>query len=378
VTTGDAEVEGFAFARYAFGLLTLAAGCQLVAGDFTIDDAASCAEGTVQCVGNVLKRCNSELDAMVDAAVCASEALCDAKAGACQTAVCEPGERRCQAAELQLCNGTRDGWLTFETCPTAGHCSTLAGGCTGAPCEPGKLQCNEAVLEYCKDDQSGWGEHSTCASAALCDEVAGKCHDPCTPGEFQCLGEQLQICRPTLDWATSQVCESDALCDASGGTCRQGGCSTPGVFRCSETGILERCPDDLTAWTFFQACESAAHCDAVTGTCMDEPCTTGQYQCNGATLEVCNAERTGRDPVSTTTDLQRRPHRIPQQRLGVRHSRTVQLGDGYLRAAGLYARPDALHRRATRAMQSRPDRLCTGGFALRQRAALQSRDRHLW
>jgi hypothetical protein len=32
---------------------------------------------------------------------------------------------------------------------------------------------------------------------------------------------------------------------------------------------------------------------------MDEPCTTGQYQCNGATLEVCNADRTGRDPVTT-------------------------------------------------------------------------------
>lgn len=285
------------FFGYVLGLLSLAAGCQVLVGDFSIAEPSFCAEGAVQCVGNVLQTCNG--DGWDNAAVCASESLCDPNAGVCRTPECAAGERRCLDAALQLCNGTRDGWLELSTCATAAHCSTQAGGCMEVPCEPGEVQCNGAVLQSCKEDQSGWGELVTCASAALCDEVGRGCKQGCTPGEFQCQGEQLQTCSDTLDsWTTVQVCESDALCDALAGSCREGGCSSPGGFRCTEAGILERCMDDLTAWTSEAACASVAHCDAVNGQCMDEPCAAGQYQCNGATLEVCNAERNGRDVVA--------------------------------------------------------------------------------
>lgn len=287
------------FAGYVLGLLSLAAGCQVLAGDFSLSDTAFCADGAVQCVGNVLQTCNRERDGWDNAAVCASEALCDTKAAACRMPDCAPGQRRCLGAELQLCNGTRDGWIELATCATPGHCSTQAGGCMDVPCEPGDIQCSGAVLQSCNDDQSGWSELQVCASAALCNEGLGVCNEPCTPGAFRCQGVQLQACGTTLDWATVQVCESDALCDAMAGGCREGGCSSPGGFRCSETGLLEVCRDDLTAWEPVAACDSAAQCDASTGTCMAEPCMAGEYQCNGATLEVCNADRTGRDVVAT-------------------------------------------------------------------------------
>jgi hypothetical protein len=293
-------VRALPFVLYVLGLFSLAAGCQLLAGDFTIAEATFCTDGRVQCVGNVLQKCNRERNGWDNAAVCASETLCDANAGACKMPSCEPGERRCLDAELELCNVTRDGWIHLDTCATAGHCSTQTGGCMDVPCAPREIQCNGAVLEACKDDQSGWLELDTCASAALCDEGAGVCNDGCAPGEFRCLGEQLQGCSATLDsWTTVGVCDSDALCDEMTGSCRQGGCSSPGAFRCSDTGVLESCPDNLTGWNLVAACASAAHCDAVKGTCMMEPCMAGERQCNGATLEVCNAERTGRDPVAT-------------------------------------------------------------------------------
>jgi hypothetical protein len=281
-------------------LLLVVAGCQVLAGDFTIAKTPFCEDGAVQCVGTVLQTCNRERNGWDNAAVCASDTLCDAKAGACRMPSCAPGERRCLDAELQLCNGTRDGWLNLEACATPGHCSTQAGGCMDVPCEPGEIQCNGAVLQVCRDDQSGWTEGETCASAALCDEVLGVCNEGCALGEFQCQGVQLQGCSTTLDsWVTLQICESVALCDELAGSCRQGGCSSPGAFRCTNAGVLERCPDDLTAWTSVSACASAAHCDAVAGICTAEPCLAGQYQCNGATLEVCNADRTARVTVDT-------------------------------------------------------------------------------
>jgi hypothetical protein len=299
VSTGRAEVRSLPFVAYALAVLALAAGCQVLAGDFTIADPSFCAAGDVQCVGNVLQTCNQERDGWDNAAVCASEALCDAKAGVCRMPECALGERRCLEAELQLCNGTRDGWIRLDTCATAAHCSTMAGGCMEVPCALGDVQCNGAVLESCNEDQSGWSELDTCESAALCDEVERKCNDGCAAGDFRCQGEQLQACSATLDsWTTVRVCESDALCDELAGSCREGGCSSPGAFRCSDTGVLERCRDDLTAWTSDSVCASAAHCDAGAGACMLEPCSAGEYQCNGAKLEVCNAERTGREVVA--------------------------------------------------------------------------------
>lgn len=293
------EARASTLIRHTLALLWLAAGCQLFS-DFEISEVATtgCESGEVQCFGNVLQTCNAE-GRWDNATVCASESLCDEAGGSCLVPVCAPGERRCLEAELQICNGTRDGWIALQTCATAGHCSTQAGGCMAAPCEPGEIECNGATLQSCTDTQQGWNVEATCLSPALCNEAEGRCDDVvCDAGEFQCQGAQLQECKPTLDgWMTLQVCDSAPLCDAAGGACGRVGCTTPGVFRCSEQGGLERCRDDLTDWESTATCESAAHCDAVKGTCMEEPCAAGAYQCSGAVLQICNAERTGWEPV---------------------------------------------------------------------------------
>lgn len=290
------------FVGYALGVLFLLEGCQTLFGEFSVvDDSVRCSNGEVQCVGNVLQTCSGEDAAWHNAAICASETLCDASRGACLQPACSAGEWRCLDADVQICNGTRDGWMTLMTCATAAHCSTHSGTCTEVPCEPGEIRCNSAALQSCKDDRSGWDELEQCASSALCNEEEGVCDDSqCEIGELRCEGAQLQTCNDTLDsWTTVETCHSDALCNASSGECGKEACTEPGAFRCSASGVLERCSDNLTGWTGMDECESAAHCDAVNGVCSDEPCMPGHYQCSGSTLEVCNAERTGWDAVDT-------------------------------------------------------------------------------
>jgi hypothetical protein len=282
------------FGGFLLGLLLLVAGCQLVLGDFELDDVkeGTCEPATVHCFGNVLQACDAEGTAWKNVAMCASDALCDAAKRECGRPTCADGERHCQDATFQICKSTRDGWTTVQACQTAGRCSAESG-CTEQPCQAGQRQCNGAVIRTCRSDQSGWDEGDTCASAALCTKD-GCTKSSCQPGEHQCSGAVLQLCNDALDgWTTVKSCDSAVLCDPSSGTCRTAGCTNPGAFRCSETGVLESCADDLTGWVLVAACQGAGFCDAVKGMCTTEPCTPGTYQCSGANLEVCNADSSG-------------------------------------------------------------------------------------
>lgn len=285
----------------ALALLCLAR-CQTWLGDFTLE-STSCKSGAVQCFGNVLQACSSDGTAWKNRTVCASEKLCDPALGMCLPPLCATGERRCKDAELQVCNATRDAWERLDTCATAGRCSAESGSCTDQPCQPGELQCNGSELQSCSGDQSSWDlvRDGQCESAALCNKDKGLCEKPiCQLGDFNCASAELQTCNATLNgWTTVQSCDSDALCDKESGTCGAGQCTIAGEFRCTDTGALESCTDDLTAWALVESCQSAAHCDAVNGVCTDAPCTAGNYQCNGATLDVCNADTGGWDPVAT-------------------------------------------------------------------------------
>jgi hypothetical protein len=277
--------------RLLLGVGLLVAGCQLVFGDFNIDKGP-CERGAKQCFGNVLQTCNTEGTAWTNVALCASEALCDPAHG-CKLATCADGDRRCDNAEFQICKSTRDGWSNVQACADAGHCSAESG-CTSEPCQAGTLQCNGAVLRQCLPDQSDWRVADTCASATLCTK-SGCTMQACKPGQFRCSGAELQTCNDMLDgFTTVKSCDSAALCDDATGTCGTAGCTTPGAFRCTDTGVLEKCLDDLTAWMTFDTCKKgAAFCDAVSGSCKDEPCTPGTYQCSGVNLQVCNADSSG-------------------------------------------------------------------------------------
>lgn len=290
------------FIGNALGLLFLVEGCQTLFGEFSVvEDSQTCAPGAVQCVGNVLQTCGGEDPTWHNAAICASETLCDESSAMCLPPACTSGERRCLEADLQICNGTRDGWMTLMTCTSAAHCSTHSGVCTEVPCEPDEIRCNGAVLQSCKGDRSGWNDLDTCTSSALCNEDEGACDDiQCMPGELRCEDAELQMCNEALDgWTTLETCHSAALCDKTAGECRKEACTEPGVFRCSATGLLERCSEDLTGWTPIDECDSAAHCDTVGGGCTDEPCEAGRNQCSGPILQVCNSNRTAWDPVDT-------------------------------------------------------------------------------
>jgi len=280
----------------------LFAGCQTLLGDFTlVENGHGCSSGEARCVGNVLQTCDTRRTGWDNAAVCASETLCDATKGVCLPPTCAADERHCQEAELQVCKATRDGWSRLDTCATAGLCSTASGTCTDEPCEPGEIQCNGKVVQACRSDRSGWDEMDTCDSPALCNKARGECDGAtCQQGQLECDGAELRKCNEMLDgWDPVQRCDSETLCDAEAGTCKTASCSTPGVFRCDESGALERCDDDLAGWGAVDACPTAAHCDAVNGQCTPEPCMPGVRQCNGPMLQVCNAERTAWDLVAT-------------------------------------------------------------------------------
>src|SRR5690606_18913363 len=108
-------MRAFQFHGHAIGLLLLLAGCHRLFGDFTIVESDGCADGAVQCVGNVLQRCNAT-STWDNAAVCASETLCDQSQNTCIPPRCAAGEWQCVGADLQICNGTRDGWITLTSC----------------------------------------------------------------------------------------------------------------------------------------------------------------------------------------------------------------------------------------------------------------------
>lgn len=277
-------------------------GCQMLLGDYTtLEDGHKCGLGAARCVGNVLQTCNSRRTAWDNAAVCASETLCDETKGVCVPPTCAADERHCQDAVLEVCKATRDGWSTLQTCDSAGLCSTALGMCSDTPCEPGEIQCNGNVVQECRTDRSGWDDRFMCDSAALCNKATGQCDEAaCKPGDYHCDGAKLETCNAMLNgFDTVKSCASEALCDAKMHTCGTANCSIPGSFRCTAEGALERCADDLTGWLPDKDCMSAPLCDAVNGKCTNDPCMPGARQCDGPTLEVCNAARTAWDPGAT-------------------------------------------------------------------------------
>jgi len=297
-----------ALAKTFAGALVLAAvvitgGCQKIFGDYSVSESSitsACTAGAVQCYGNALQRCNATGTAWANNDTCASDALCDAGRGMCLPPACSAGERRCNGAQLEGCNSDRNGWLLLAPCPSAGHCSTVSGSCTAEPCQTGKTQCSGSTFQACNESRTGWVDVDTCASSELCNPVAGCGDSVCFEGQVRCEGAELQTCNPGKNgWTTIKSCDSAALCDEDAKTCLEVACTTPGAYRCSDAGALERCADDLTAWLAVEACESAAHCDALNGKCNTAPCEPGDHQCNGAVLQVCNATSSGWNTVET-------------------------------------------------------------------------------
>ncbi|HEV8548418.1 MAG TPA: hypothetical protein VGQ57_05300, partial [Polyangiaceae bacterium] len=313
-------------------LALLAFGCQLVAGDFTIEDpstgaGAECKHGDYRCNGEYLLTCGAS--GWVTKQACGSANLCNSKAKQCEA--CKPGDQRCDGQSRQECKADSSGWREVESCSSAAMCNpTYCGACT-----PGEFACRGmrsnvgAELWECGPD-GGWSiPHGECASAGLCDASleAGRtnpswdktCLTPlCDAGAYTCNDNKLEHCRPDqTGWDDVDTCDSKALCQVAldlaaknAGTIDMcpPGCGTAGAFVCEGT-TLKQCKDDLTDWDVVQACPAATECNPVAGACTDL-CTPGEYQCNGAVLRQCQPDRHWRNETTcassalcqTTTD----------------------------------------------------------------------------
>jgi hypothetical protein len=294
-------------------------GCQLIAGDFTIDEpppakaAGECKAGEYRCNDEYLLTCGAGDAGWVVKQPCGSAALCDSKAKRCLA--CKSGDLRCDGAWRQECNAEGTGWKQLEPCPGASMCNPTYCGA----CNPGELACRGELasagteLWECGSD-GGWSvHHDDCSSPGLCQASleaarAGKnamltCVEPaCDVGEYVCDGAKLQHCRPDqtgLDLV--DTCASPALCEVaatnagmSTGTvdmCPPG--CTGGAYLC-EGLTLKQCRDDLTGFDAVVTCSEGMECNPVAGGCTDL-CTAGEYQCNGATLRFCEADRHWKD-----------------------------------------------------------------------------------
>ena len=284
---------------------------------------APCTPGALSCNGNTLQRCNAAATGHDAIATCASPALCDrlrdgcaedgcaADAFTCPEPSCEPGELRCSGARLETCNAGRDGWVLVEECVTEGVCQqTLTGsiafGCAEPACNEGdvrcspdgeRLTCNAARTEYAESI-------GQCRSADACAPEGCLADTLCEPGSLSCNGNTLEQCRigagarPTRvaldECATRGLCLLAVLDPLAASrldpSCTAPACA-PGEHRC-QGAQMQVCNADRSGFDAAEVCASAALCEAGAGTgACPVPCSGAI--CNGSMLRLCNAELTG-------------------------------------------------------------------------------------
>jgi hypothetical protein len=299
------------------------AGCQVVFGDFEVEEvtgkAAGCSD-KYRCNGFWLF-CETKGGGdyrLID--TCASEVQCDSVEGRCT--VCMPGEFRCSDTKLQVCNTEGTEWQLVQECATADECNLNSRSCRA--CNPGEMpQCRgpeQRELFECGADQH-WASLGVCATSQLCDlsaqaialdpAVPHQCLEPACPepGAFRCEADGVSLSRCAADqtaWTPVDMCASPELCaatvadpmgaDARGGKCLMPGCFPAGVVQCVDE-VLQRCPMDLLAWVDEQTCVAPFQCNTNEQTCTG-PCMLGELQCNGNILQRCTADQLWEDDAT--------------------------------------------------------------------------------
>ncbi|HEX6766458.1 MAG TPA: hypothetical protein VF103_13290, partial [Polyangiaceae bacterium] len=127
---------------------------------------------------------------------------------------CEPDQYRCTNEVLERCNDSRTGFVTVETCASAAECNSNARRC--GPCTAGEYQCRGTELEHC--DASIWTHVDTCAAPEACsvgaDRLTGMCASLCEAGRHDCQEGRLVRCAPGQDHFDGvEQCASLELCD---------------------------------------------------------------------------------------------------------------------------------------------------------------------
>jgi hypothetical protein len=247
--------------------------------------------GDFECEGATLVQCLAGIRTEVD--TCASDALCDARTGACLAAACETGEQRCNVATLERCNADLSDFDVVGECASAALCDENEDACLPPACDVEEYQCTGSVLEACSEDRSGFIEGLDCTTRELCDDANGQCLvAECMPGVYQCKDEALLRCEDSgRAIKVEATCATAALCNDTAGRCDPPVCDV-NQYQCTDTELAV-CNANRDGFDPSQSCATAALCNEGGGRCDPPACNAGQYQCQGKLLRVCNSGRTG-------------------------------------------------------------------------------------
>jgi hypothetical protein len=293
-----------------------AIGCQVLLGDFEIDDSGigpgglgtACAPNSFRCREASLERCRADRRGFELFETCASAALCDPTAGSCRP--CVANEFACSDGELRSCAG-EGGFTNPVACDTPALCrieSNRAGRCAPPLCDAGSFSCDSGWLLACAKTRDRWDLVEYCGTDGSCDAAiateavlagkrphcasvacpAGGCAPPaCTPGATRCSADlpAVELCSTNGQWIVREACASRELCDAEAGRCLPQACIL-GDTRCvGQTRQI--CAQDLTRFEDLERCPDAGTC-APSG-CEPAKCTEGTTRCNGVAVETCIA-----------------------------------------------------------------------------------------
>lgn len=247
--------------------------------------APACAADQARCDGNQLMLCGADRKGFTAGATCSADNPCNPKLRACGR--CTPGEAVCSGADLLSCeaNGT---FQRAQTCASAALCNAPAAACDPPECDrPGRASCDPTMpqLVQCGDDLKA--RVTYCDTPALCNPREGRCEQPtCAAGAVRCDEQRLEFCNADqTGWDTRLSCSPGTFCDVATQSCVSGSCA-PNSYRCNDV-FLERC--GTSGYERVARCAAAALCHADIGMCDPPECAPGTFHCVGKSLQKCGA-----------------------------------------------------------------------------------------
>jgi len=117
----------------------------------------------------------------------------------------------------------------------------------------------------------------------------------CLEGDLRCTGDWVVSCAHSLqEWVDNRACDLPNRCDSSGtGSCKA---CAKGEYRC-DGASLQLCNSDRSGWDTIETCSNSNLCHVNLQACA--PCASmpTEYQCNGGVLSQCTAQGTWGAPT---------------------------------------------------------------------------------
>lgn len=131
--------------------------------------SARCAGRGWVCDGNILIRCDGAAESAV--ATCGTSTDCDASLGRCKS--CTPGEAACDGARLLKCDDYGAKQVVSATCASGALCNATAAACDAPACAVGDARCDATAksVERCRGDRAAFELDAKCDVGC----AGGKC-----------------------------------------------------------------------------------------------------------------------------------------------------------------------------------------------------------